>query len=193
MTTLILCGLFFCVLNLTFFLTLSKKFAFIFTQFDCTIKALQCDNGHEFDNASSRAFFASSGVILRMSYRYTSSQNGKVERSLHTINNILHSLLFHDSMPARYWVEVLHTAMYLLNHLPCKAINAPYPYVALYGVASSYVHLLVFGCVCYPNLSTHIAHKLPPPSPLIVYSSDTPPIIKGYRCLDLSTNNIVVS
>jgi hypothetical protein len=47
--------------------TLSKKFAFVFTQFGRIMKPDQCDNGHEFDNASSRAFFASSGVVLRMS------------------------------------------------------------------------------------------------------------------------------
>jgi hypothetical protein len=52
---------------------LSKFFVFISTQFGRTIKAVQYDNVHEFDNASSYAFFASSGVILWMSYPYTSS------------------------------------------------------------------------------------------------------------------------
>jgi hypothetical protein len=36
-------------------------------QFGRIIKAIQCDNNHEFDNASTHTFFASSGVILRMS------------------------------------------------------------------------------------------------------------------------------
>jgi hypothetical protein len=54
------------------FLTLSHFFAFVSTQFGHTIKAVQGDNGREFDIASSRAFFASSGVILRMSCPYTS-------------------------------------------------------------------------------------------------------------------------
>jgi hypothetical protein len=47
------------------------------------------------DNASSHVFFsASSGVVLRMSCLYTSPQNGKAERTLHSINNMIHSLLF---------------------------------------------------------------------------------------------------
>jgi hypothetical protein len=155
------------------FPTLSKKFVFVSMQFDRTIKAVQCDNGHEFDNAPSHAFFVSSGVVLQMSYPYTSPQNDKVEHSLHTINNIIHSLLFQASMPARYWVEGIHTTMYLLNHLPCKTISISYPYATLYGIASSYEHLRVFGCVYYPNLFAQATHKLAP-GPLIVSSLDTP-------------------
>jgi hypothetical protein len=82
------------------FSTLSKKFAYVSTQFGCTIKAIQCDNGCEFDNASSRAFFTTKGVFLWMSYPDTSPQNCKVERILRTINNMLRSLLFQASIMA---------------------------------------------------------------------------------------------
>jgi hypothetical protein len=104
----------------------------------------------------------------------------------------MRSLLFHASMSAHCWVEELHTATYLLNHLPCKNISASYSYVALYCAAPSYEHLQVFGCVCYPNLSAQAAHKLAPWSTCCVflrYSTNH----KGYRCLDLSTNNIIIS
>jgi hypothetical protein len=49
-----------------------KFFTYVFTQFGRTIKVVQCDNGREFDNASSRAFFTTKGVLLWMSYPYTS-------------------------------------------------------------------------------------------------------------------------
>jgi hypothetical protein len=128
-----------------------------------------------------------------MSYPYTSPHNGKAERSLCTINNMIRSLLFQASMPAHYWVEWLHTATYLLNHLPCKAISISSSYFALYGITPSYEHLCVFGCVCYPNLSAQATYKLAPPRStccvFLGYSADH----KGYRCLDLSTNNIIVS
>jgi hypothetical protein len=81
---------------------LSKKFAYVSTQFGCTIKAVQCDNGREFDNASSRAFFVAKGVLLWMSCPYTFPQNSKTERILRTINNMLRSLLFQASIPAHY-------------------------------------------------------------------------------------------
>jgi len=127
-----------------------------------------------------------------MSCPYTSSQNGKVERIIHTINNMLRFLLFQASIPARYWVEGLHTATYLLNRLPTKAISTTSPYFTLHGVAPSYEHLRVFGCACYPNLSAKAAHNLAPRSTRCIflgYSADH----KGYRCLDLTTNNIVIS
>jgi hypothetical protein len=60
-----------CVKSIPFLLC-QILFAYIFTQFDCTIKVVQCDNGCEFDNASSRAFFATKGVIMQMSCPYTS-------------------------------------------------------------------------------------------------------------------------
>jgi hypothetical protein len=123
MIILILCGFFLCALNLTLF-PHCKKIAFVSTQFGRTIKVVQSDNGHEFDNTSSHAFFASGGVVLWMSCSYTSPRNGKAERSLHTINNMLCSLLFQASMLARYWVRALHIATYLLNLLPvCRSLR----------------------------------------------------------------------
>jgi hypothetical protein len=127
-----------------------------------------------------------------MTCPYTSPQNGKAESILRTINNMIRSLLFHASIPARYWVEGLHTATCLLNHLPTKVISATSLYVTLHGVAPSYEHLRLFGCTCYPNLSADAAHKLAPWSTRCVfleYYADH----KGYRCLDLTTNNIIVS
>jgi hypothetical protein len=105
---------------------------------------------------------------------------------------MLRSLLFQASIPARYWVEGLHTATYLLNRLPTKPISTTSPYFTLHGVAPSYEHLRVFGCACYPNLSAEAAHKLASRSTRCIflgYSADH----KGYRCLDLTTNNIVIS
>ncbi|XP_066357839.1 uncharacterized protein [Miscanthus floridulus] len=40
--------------------------------FDSSIKAVQCDNGREFDHSSARMFFLTHGVVLRMSCPYTS-------------------------------------------------------------------------------------------------------------------------
>jgi hypothetical protein len=66
------------------------------------------------------------------------------------------------------------------------------PYVAHHGVASSYEHLCVFGCSCYTNLSTKSVHKLASSFTKYIfleYSADH----KGYRCLDLTTSNIIIS
>jgi hypothetical protein len=81
------------------FSAITNFFAYVSTQFGCTIKSIQCDNGREFDNSASCAFFLANGVSLRMSCPYTSQQNGKAERIICTINNVTRTLLFQASMP----------------------------------------------------------------------------------------------
>jgi hypothetical protein len=123
---------------------------------------------------------------------YTSPQNGKADCMIHTINNVICSLLFQASLPARYWAENLYTVTYILNLLPTNTISAPTPYFALSCTTPSYAHLQVFGCACYPNTSTTAPQKLAPHSCRCVflgYSSD----YKGYRCLDLTTNHLLIS
>jgi hypothetical protein len=58
-----------------------------------TVKAVQCDNGREFDNSTSQYFFLSRGVQLRMSCLYTSPQNGKAERMIRTTNDVVRTIL----------------------------------------------------------------------------------------------------
>jgi len=74
--------------------TLANFFSYVRTQFGAMVKAIQCDNGREFDNSSTLTFFLTHGVHLRMSCPYTSPQNGKAERMIRTINNATRSLLF---------------------------------------------------------------------------------------------------
>jgi hypothetical protein len=77
---------------------ISNFFSYVRTQFDSSIKVVQCDNGREFDHSSARTFFLTHGVTFRMSCPYTSQQNGRAERILRTINNIVRSLLFQASL-----------------------------------------------------------------------------------------------
>ncbi|WVZ52585.1 hypothetical protein U9M48_003633 [Paspalum notatum var. saurae] len=165
------------------FSTLSHFFAWVSTQFGLTIKAVQCDNGREFDNNASRSFLTR-GVQLRMSCPYTSAQNGKAERMIRTTNDA--------SLPARFWAESLYTATYLLNRLPSTASPAPTPHHALFGNPPRYDHLRVFGCACYPNTSATAPHKLAPRSTRCVFLGYSPDH-KGYRCFDLTSRRVLIS
>jgi hypothetical protein len=71
-------------------------------------------------------------------------------------------------------------------------IQAPCLHLTLFGSMPSYEHLRVYGCTCYPNTTATAPYKLSPCSIRCVflgYSVDH----KGYRCLDLSTNRLIVS
>jgi hypothetical protein len=174
------------------FPTLRHFFVWVSTQFGLTIKAVQCDNGREFDNSTSRAFFLSHGMHLRMSCPYTSSQNGKAERMLRTTNDTIRTLLLQAHLPARFWAEGLHTSTYLLNRLPSTACPAPTPHQALFGTPPRYDHLRVFWCACYPNTAATAPHKLAPRSTLCVFLGYSPDH-KGYRCFDLSSHQVLIS
>lgn len=78
--------------------TLTNFFAYVRTQYGVTIQGVQCDNGREFDNIRTRTF-SSHGVHMCMAYPYTSAQNGKAERIICSINNVIHSLLIQSSVP----------------------------------------------------------------------------------------------
>lgn len=93
---------------------------------------------------------------------YTSSQNGKAERIIRTINNMLRTHLLRASLPPCFWRYTLATSTYLLNILPSKTIKNYTPTDILYSRQPTYDHLRVFGCLCYLNLSSKAKHKLSP-------------------------------
>lgn len=165
---------------------------YVQTQFNCTIKALQCDNGGEYDNKAFKDFFATQGTTFRFSCPYTSQQNGRAERMLRTINNLVRTMIHQASLPHSFWVEALHTAVHLLNLLPSSAINNEVPITKLFNIAPRYTHLRTFGCLCYPNLLKTSAHKLAPRSTPCIFLG-YPTDHRGYRCLDLNTHKIILS
>ncbi|GJZ74835.1 ribonuclease H-like domain-containing protein [Tanacetum coccineum] len=120
----------------------------------------------------------------------TSQQNGKSERMIRTINNLIRTLLFQAHLPPNYWTEALNMAVCLLNNLPSRAINKEIPFTRLFGAQPDYSVLCVFGCLCYPHIDTN--HKLGPratPSIFLGHAANH----FGYRCLDLNTNKIIIS
>ncbi|KAK1686527.1 hypothetical protein QYE76_047375 [Lolium multiflorum] len=82
--------------------TLTAFFAFVSTQFGRPIHALQTDNGKEFDDITIRSLLAAHGAVFRLTCPYTSSQSGRAERMLRTLNDCVCTLLFHASMPPRF-------------------------------------------------------------------------------------------
>ncbi|WVZ58276.1 LOW QUALITY PROTEIN: hypothetical protein U9M48_008559 [Paspalum notatum var. saurae] len=156
------------------------------------VKAIQADNGCEFVNHAIQTIIDAYGVLLRLSCPCASPQNGKAEHVLHTLNNISRTLLVHAHMPPTYWAEALSTATYLLNRRHCSAIGNSIPYEHLFKRAPDYNNLRVFGCLCYPNLIATAQHKLAPHSTACVFLG-YPSSHKGYRCLDLSSQRVIIS
>ncbi|GJT79175.1 ribonuclease H-like domain-containing protein [Tanacetum coccineum] len=105
----------------------------VHTQFKCEIKSFQCDHGGEFDNRNLHKLFSDNGIQFRFSCPKTSQQNGKSERMVRTINNLIRTLLFQANLPPTFWVEALNMAIHLLNILPSTTINNEIPYIRLFA------------------------------------------------------------
>ncbi|GJR79239.1 ribonuclease H-like domain-containing protein [Tanacetum coccineum] len=100
---------------------------YVRTQFQCEIKSFQCDHGGEFDNRRLHTLFAQNGIQFRFSCPQTSQQNGKSERMVRTINNLIRTLLFQANLPPTFWVKAFNMATHLLNILPSTAIANDIP------------------------------------------------------------------
>ncbi|GKD27808.1 ribonuclease H-like domain-containing protein [Tanacetum coccineum] len=108
---------------------------------------------------------------------------------LRTINNLIRTLLFQAHLPPSYWVEALNMAAHLLNILPSTAINNELPFTKFYNQTPTYEHLRVFGCICYPHID--VSHKLEPRSTPCIFLG-YPVNHRGYWCLDLASNKIII-
>ncbi|GJR05348.1 ribonuclease H-like domain-containing protein [Tanacetum coccineum] len=64
--------------------------AYVNKPFNVDIKALQCDHGGEYNNARFHDLFRQNGIQFWFSCPRTSQQNGKSERMIRTINNLIH-------------------------------------------------------------------------------------------------------
>ncbi|GKC68095.1 ribonuclease H-like domain-containing protein [Tanacetum coccineum] len=125
---------------------------YVRNQFKCEIKSFQCDHGGEFDNRTFHKLFVDNGIAFRFYCPKTSQQNGKSERMVRTINNLIRTLLFQANLPPTFWVEALNMAIYLLNILPSTAINNEILYTRLFAKNPDYSLIRTFGCLCYPHL-----------------------------------------
>jgi len=94
--------------------------------------------------------------MQRFSCPHTPQQNGVAERKdLHqSLKESSLALLFHSNCPEYLWMDVFMTAVFLMNRLPSKTLSNKSPFEELYGSASDYTFLRVFGCACYPVLFT---------------------------------------
>ncbi|WVZ54196.1 hypothetical protein U9M48_005033, partial [Paspalum notatum var. saurae] len=99
-------------------------------QLNKTIKVLRTDRGGEYTSEILNDFCKEHGIIHQYTMPYTPQQNSVAERRNRTLMDM---------------GEALHTAVYLLNHSPSKAVTVT-PYELWIGRKPSLRHLAVWGC-----------------------------------------------
>ncbi|GJY27178.1 ribonuclease H-like domain-containing protein [Tanacetum coccineum] len=150
--------------------------SYVNNQFKYDIAAFQCDHDGEFDNTNLLNLFAQNGIHVRFSCPKTSQQNGKFERMICTINNVIRTfsskLTFHPPFESRHYIW-----MPTYPHLPFKMRYLALNYLTNNLITHDCVSLIVF--VTHTFVPLINLHPVPP----LVFSSDTWLIIVGINAL----------
>ena len=171
------------------FVYIKKKFQFVKTQFQKSIKCLRSDNAKEFLLTD---FLASEGTLHQFSCPYTPEQNSIVERKHQHLLNVARSLLFQSNVPIVFWGDCILTATYIINRIPSLVLNNCSPYQILYNIAPDYSNFKIFGSLCYATTQKHERQKFSPrvePTIFIGY----PTGVKGYKLYGLESGKIIIS
>ncbi|KAJ0522439.1 putative RNA-directed DNA polymerase [Helianthus annuus] len=159
-------------------------------QFSTKVKSVQTDWGGEFRNLSS--FFASIGIIHRLSCPHTSEQNGTVERRHRHVVETGLTLMAQAHVPQRFWHFAYDTAVYLINRMPSRNNSNISPFEHLFKHKPDFSFLRVFGCLCFPYLRPYNPHKMDlrsTPCIFLGYSTSH----HGYRCFDPESDRIYIA
>ena len=164
------------------FSTLTTFILKVQTLLELKVQCIRSASGGEFLNKSLQSFLNDQGITHQLSCPHTPEQNGCAERKDPHVVEMGRTLLSHSGLPAKFWVEVFQTAIYLINRLP-SGFSMISPWELLFHVSPMYHTLKTFRCACYPSLKPFASDKLDAKSKQCVflgYSLNH----NGYKCFD---------
>jgi transposase InsO family protein len=156
------------------------------------LKAIQIDNG-ELKSEDFDDWAAHHGIEIRYTAPYSSAQNGKIERTHHTLDNCARAMRIAADLPETLWGEFVKTASYLHNYKLTKALpNGVTPYEARKGKKPDVSHLREIGCKAFVLIQNRHITKIEPRSIeciFVGYDMQS----KAYRLWHRPSRKIVVS
>jgi len=156
------------------------------------LRALRTDRGGEFTSIEFGEFMAEHGIHRQLTAPYTPQQNGVVEHRNQTVVATARSMMKAKGVPRRFWGEAVHTAVYLLNRSPTKALNGVTPYEAWHGEQPSVHHLRTFGCIGHvKDVRPHLKKLADRSTPMVLLGYEQGS--KAYRLYDPAGDRVHVS
>ena len=119
------------------------------TRFSKPIKVFRYDNAQEYKAHEFTSILHQYGTVPHSSCDSTSQKNGRADRKLRHILDVVRATTIAASTPSQFWGEAALTAVYTINQCPFPIIQNQTPYDLLVGSSPSYDLLRVFGCVCF--------------------------------------------
>ena len=162
------------------------------TQHDRKIKRIVCDNGGEFVSKEFIKYCKERGIYLDYCAPRTAEQNGIIERSNRTVNEMIRAMLNHAGLSIEYWTYAYHTAIYILNRTLTVTgkESGKTPYELWYNKKPNVSNLRTFGSECVYFLDRHIRDSTEGrgrKGRMLGYAK------KGYLIEETDTNRLVVS
>nr|GEU29745.1 retrovirus-related Pol polyprotein from transposon TNT 1-94 [Tanacetum cinerariifolium] len=115
-------------------------------QLGCLIVSIRMDHDKEFDNeVQFEEFCNANGITHNFSAPCTPQSNGVVERKNRTLQEISRTMLNEQSLPQKFWCNVVDTSTYILNQILIRAILGKIPYELLRGRKPTLDYFRVFG------------------------------------------------
>ena len=112
-------------LNFITYIMILKKM--IETQFSKPIKVFRSNNAQEYKAREFSTILHQFGIILHSSCAGTSQQNGRVERKLRHILDVVCATTIATSTPSQFWGEPALTAVYTINQCPSPILQNKTP------------------------------------------------------------------
>ncbi|GJS02575.1 retrovirus-related pol polyprotein from transposon TNT 1-94 [Tanacetum coccineum] len=117
---------------------------------NCYTLVIVDDYSREFDNEVQFGEFCNAnGIKHNFSALRTPQSNGVVERKNKTLQEISRTMLNEQSLPQKFWCNVVDTSTYILNRILIRVILGKTPYELLRGRKPTLDYFRVFGSKCF--------------------------------------------
>ncbi|GJS60609.1 retrovirus-related pol polyprotein from transposon TNT 1-94 [Tanacetum coccineum] len=119
-------------------------------QLGCSIVSIRTAHGREFDSEVQFGEFCNAnGITHNFSAPRTPQSNGVVKRKNMTLQEMSRTMLNEQSLPQKFWCNVVDTSTYILNRILIRAILGKTPYELLRGRKPTLDYFRVFGSKCF--------------------------------------------
>jgi hypothetical protein len=109
-------------------------------------KYLRFNNGSKYCRREFENYCSYNGICRQKIVPRTPQENFLSERMNRTIMEHARSMRLHVGLPLHFWVEFVHTVVYLINRRPSNSLDGVIPKEAWMGKKVNYSFLKTFGC-----------------------------------------------
>lgn len=145
-----------------------QYFHILRNRFKRDVKILKTDNGREYINESFKKFIKEHGIEHQTTAPYNPEQNGKSERDIQTINEMIRAMIFSRHLPKYLWSEAINMAAYILNRSTTSKSNKS-PFERWNGKKPDLSSIKVFGSVAYAHVPSQQRQKLDPKAQKLIF------------------------